>query len=227
MAHTSSNIKRIWLLYGSFFAIIVVCIVLFFSNIVANEDPAIFKLIDTLRQSDQQYAIGITNLQCDNTAAHTYKVSNADSTLAITARVDRFDIAVVSDNKERLNSPLVTWAVILQAFAALSIVCIFALLLVLVIASFRSIKSGRIFQQRGIKWIRLIGILLLLLSLALDLSVYLERINAAALLANTDWVPDCHLSLHFTRIFFALIILFVAEIINIGYDIQKEQDLTI
>ena len=105
--------------------------------------------------------------------------------------------------------------------------CIFALLLVLVIASFRSIKSGRIFQQRGIKWIRLIGILLLLLSLALDLSVYLERINAAALLANTDWVPDHHFTIHFTRIFFSIIILFVAELLNIGYDIQEEQELTI
>lgn len=228
MSKTTSNIKRIWLLYGSFFAIISLCLVLFFSNLIASEEPTIFQLIDNQMKNSQQYAVGITDLPCDRTVnSHNFAVTGTDSTIAITASVERFDIAVVSDEKTRISSPLTTWAMVLQSYAAIAIVAIFVLMFILVVASFRSIKSGRIFQQRGVKWIRVIGILLLTLSLAIDTSVYLERGYAMTLLSATDWIPDHHFTIHFTRIIFAIIILFVAEILNIGYDIQKEQDLTI
>ena len=82
-------------------------------------------------------------------------------------------------------------------------------------------------KKMRVKWIRLIGILMLLMTLSMDYSIYLEREYAMTLLANTDWFPEHHFTIHFTRIFFSIIILFVAEILNIGYDIQEEQELTI
>ncbi|MBP9990365.1 MAG: DUF2975 domain-containing protein [Bacteroidales bacterium] len=228
MTKSSSNIKRIWVLYGLFFAIMLLCLVLFFSNFISSEEPTIFKQIENSLRNKQQYAVGITDLQHNSDAScHTFQVEGENDGLNITARVNRFDIAVTADDKQEIDSPYTTWAVILQSFSAIALVAIFVTLILLLIAFYKSIKAGKIFQRRGVKWIRLIGILMLLMTLSMDYSIYLEREYAMTLLANTDWFPEHHFTIHFTRIFFSIIILFVAEILNIGYDIQEEQELTI
>lgn len=228
MTKSSSNIKRIWVLYGLFFAIMMICVVLFFSNFISSEEPTIFKQIENSLRNKQQYAVGITDLQNNSDAScHTFQVEGENEGLNITAHVNRFDIAVTTDDKQAIESPFTTWAVILQSFSAIALVAIFVMLILLLIAFYKSIKAGRVFQRRGVKWIRIIGILMLLMTISMDLSLYLEREYAIILLANTDWVPDHHFTIHFTRIFFSIIILFVAELLNIGYDIQEEQELTI
>ena len=227
MAHNLSKLRRIWILYGLFFVIMLLCLVLFFTNIISSDEPSIFNQIDNLVRNPKQYAIGVTDLYCNDHNDHTYLVAGTNDDVCISAKVKKYDIAVVTDNATNITSPLTTWTVVLQSFSAIAIMAIFVLIILLMISFYKSIKEGRIFQKRGIKWVWFIGILMFLMSLSTDLSIYLERQYAFTLLANTDWVPDNHFSIHFTRIFFSVIIMFVAEILNIGHGIQQEQDLTI
>ena len=65
------------------------------------------------------------------------------------------------------------------------------------------------------------------MTLCEDFARYFEYQYVQQFLANTSVVIDDKFYLHFTRILLGLLILFVAELFKIGYDIQEEQDLTI
>ena len=73
----------------------------------------------------------------------------------------------------------------------------------------------------------IIGLLLVLLSLSVDTQTYLERRLAHDLLAGSQWVPQTRYTIHFTRIFFGLTIIFLSQIIRIGREMQDEQELTV
>ena len=228
MSHLSSQIKRVWLLYGLFFLIVACALALSITDVVGTDEPTILQQINSLARDSHPYAVGVTNLPCRSLdSLHTYPVHVAQPDLRATARVTRFDLAVASPSSAAVDSPLLVWANALQLFSIAALVAIFVIVLVLLVSFYKSIKSGRLFFHRGVKWIRVIGILMLLMSLGADLSIYLERSFAAQLLAATPWQPQHHFTIHFTRIFFAIIILFVAELVHVGYAMQQEQDLTV
>ena len=72
-----------------------------------------------------------------------------------------------------------------------------------------------------------IGILLVVSSLCTDTSTYLERTLALELLRDTAWMPEAHYTIHFTRIFFGLTLIFLSQIFRIGRELQEDQELTI
>ena len=68
---------------------------------------------------------------------------------------------------------------------------------------------------------------MILMSLGMDISTYIERTLAYDLLQQTQWVPAVKVSIHVTRILFGLTIIFMAEVFKIGREMQEEQELTI
>lgn len=220
--------KRMWVLYGLFFCIMLFCVVLFFSNFIAAEDSYPFNSLSDQMNKKHTYGLCITDLhRSDNLSKYEISLPSPDKELEITARVHSYDIAVMSPTKQNVNPKQIQFVIGLQVFAVVAMAAIFVLVVVLLVSFYRVIRQGRVFQRRGITWLRVLGILMLLMSLSVDLSVYIERDFAYQLLSGTQWAPQHQFTLHFTRIFFSIIILFVAEILNLGQDMQEEQDLTI
>ena len=83
------------------------------------------------------------------------------------------------------------------------------------------------FPKKKIRWLTWIGILMIVMSLSMDISIWIEQGLAAKLLAGTEWEPSTAIAIHTTRLFFGLTIIFMAQIFYIGREMQEEQELTI
>jgi len=92
---------------------------------------------------------------------------------------------------------------------------------------YKAIKQGKIFQRRSIRCLYVIAISLILMSLCIDFAQYFERQYVAALLHGTGIEVASGFNIHFVRLLFGIVILFMAEILKIGFQMQEEQDLTI
>ena len=84
-----------------------------------------------------------------------------------------------------------------------------------------------VFQKKNIRWITLIGVFFLVMTLSIDIAKYFEHQYVLQFLEGTSVEVDGRFYINFVRILSGLLILFVAELFKIGSDIQEEQDLTI
>ena len=228
MAKSANKMKRRWFLYGLFFFIVLLCVALFMSNVVTAEDSYHFDNLRNQLQNEDRYGLMITDLRLADKSREDVLVSGAtkDST-DVYARVNTFDITLVSPDEASVYPPQIRWTLALQIFAVVAFLSIFVCVVVLLFSFYKAIRQCRIFRKRSVLWIRLIGVLMLLMSLSLDLGTYLERQYAFQWLQDTMWTIESGFTLHFTRLFFGIIILFVGELLKLGYDMQEEQDLTI
>lgn len=111
----------------------------------------------------------------------------------------------------------------------ISMNCYLAILIILfiIILSIRkSVLYGNVFNRNNIILTRTIGILLIVSSLLFDIARYQEVAGIRDLLAGTSWQVAWE-GIKFPHIITGLLILFIAEIFLIGYDITEEQKLTI
>ena len=185
------------------------------------------RISETSGVDDKVPQMVITDIPfADSDTCHTFLVKGVTNS-EILARVSRFDVLVLSNEDGVASLAEADWAFYLQLFAILATVAIIVLVVILLLKLHRSIRRSGLFHWRSVRTLRTIAILMLLTTLSVDLSVYLERKAAYELLCNTDWAPQLQFTIHFSRLLFALIVFFVAELIHMGHKMQQEQDLTI
>lgn len=224
----NNKMSRMWILYGVFFSIVALCLVLFFNNLITSEDSYHLSRIEKELHERHLSAVVVTGLKTTDSPYHyNIEVDTLADGSIVKARINSFDIALTSTNEGITDNSLLQWAMWLQMLSAIAAVVIFVAVIVLMVSFYKAIKAGRVFQRCYIRWIALIGVLMIVMSLSLDISLMLERDYAHQLLAHTEWDTQHRLTLHFTRLFFGTIVLFFAETLNIGYKMQEEQDLTI
>jgi hypothetical protein len=221
----NSNIARVRTLYGLFGGILLVCLGLFFAHIFyAEEEP----LVGNLTAFNSRYAFTVTDLR---SSAPLYAVEQAiegmPEGISAHAHVNRFDVDCYTDDEVVGSDPRLHWATALQLFGVVALAAIIVLVVVALITFYRSAKQGRVFPRKCVVLLLAIGLLLVVLSLSVDTQTYLERRLACDLLAGTQWMPQARYTIHFTRIFFGLTIIFLSQIIHIGREMQEEQELTV
>lgn len=220
-----NNIKHIRVLYALFASILLICLGLFVCNVVgAEERPQMAAL------NSSKFAFTITDLRADGptyTNEHVIKYGMPEGVEAHT-HINRFDVDAYTDKTDIMSDGRLTWIIILQSFELLAIAAIVVLVVIALIAFYRSAKRGQVFPAKRVSLILIIGILLVVTSLCHDTGTYLERQLAFDLLKDTDyWVPQTHYTIHFTRIFFGLTLIFLSQIIRIGRELQDDQELTV
>lgn len=219
----NNNIRRIRLLYGLFASILLICLGFFVCNVIAAEErPQIAPL------NPSGIAFSITNIPAaEQTYAVEHPVAGTAPGFTAQTHVSRFDLDVYSDTTEVASDPRLRWVLILQLFELAAFAAILVLVVIALISFYRSAKASRVFPANNVSLLLIIGILLVVTSLCHDTSTYLERLLAADLVGSTDWAPQFHYSIHFTRIFFGLTLIFLSQIIRIGRELQDEQELTV
>ena len=217
----NNNITHVRALYGLFGGIMLICLGLFFSHIFyAEEEP----LVGNLTAFNSRYAFTVTDLR---SSAQLYAVEQpiegVPDGLSAHAHVNRFDVDCYTDDELVGSDPRLHWATALQLFGVVAL----AAIVVLVVVALISAKQGRVFPRKCVALLTVMGVLLVLLSFSIDTQTFLERRLARDLLAGTQWVPQARYTIHFTRIFFGLTIIFLSQIIRIGRELQEEQELTV
>lgn len=229
MGQKNKYLRRLWGIYALFFGVIVSCIALFIFNVISADDYFAFEKLNEKLSREKLSAVVVSDIHnLPESTEHDFQVENGgDSALIINAHMNRLDVSLASRNEDRLGSPLVTLNIVLQYVTVALLFAIFVFVFLSLCSFYKSIKIGKMFRKRNIRYLRIIGILLILMSLSVDFIAYLDRQYVETFLSNTDLAVETGFSMHFTRILFGIVIIFVAEIFNIGKQMQDDQELTI
>lgn len=218
-------ITRIRTLYAIFIGVIALCIGLFFLNIINPADPLLTVQTDG---QDQDYGVIITDLHSSpELYRQSHDVEGLPEGMEATATVRTFDVDITGDDSQQLASSKANWCMWLQLFCILAGIAMTILIVMALISFYINVRRGKVFPKKNIAWLAWAGVLMIVMSLGMDVSTYLERTLALDLLAGSSWEPQVTVQIHHTRIVFGLTIVFLAEIFKIGREMQEEQELTI
>ena len=215
-----SRINRIRAIYAMLIGIMAVFILLFILNVVSAADPI---PVAGMGEKGDEYSMMITDLQPQQ-GRQIGEAVTADSNKA-TLLIHRYD-AVFSDESSESGSEVV-WCMVLQAIGVVAFVAMVLLALASLIAFYISVRRGKVFPKKKIRWLTWAGVLMIVMSLCLDASTWIEQSLAASMLQGTGWEPAATMQLHIGRLVFGLTIIFMAQIFYYGREIQEEQELTI
>lgn len=218
-------ITRIRTLYAIFIGVMVLCIGLFFLNIINPADPLLTVQADG---HDKDYGVIITDLHSSpGLYRQSHDVDGLPEGIEATATVRSFDVNITSDDNRQLDSSKARWCMWLQVFCVLAGIAMTILIVMALISFYINVRRGKVFPKKNIAWLAWAGVLMIVMSLGMDVSTYLEQSLALELLADSTWEPQVTVQIHHTRIVFGLTIVFMAEIFKIGRQMQEEQELTI
>lgn len=218
-------ITRIRTLYAIFIGVIALCIGLFFFNIINPADPLLTVQTDG---QDQDYGVIITDLHSSpELYRQSHDVEGLPEGMEATATVRTFDVDITGDDSQQLASSKANWCMWLQLFCILAGIAMTILIVMALISFYINVRRGKVFPKKNIAWLAWAGVLMIVMSLGMDVSTYLERTLDLDLLADSTWEPQVTVQIHHTRIVFGLTIVFMAEIFKIGREMQEEQELTI
>lgn len=218
-------ITRIRTLYAIFIGVIALCIGLFFLNIINPADPLLTVQTDG---HDKDYGVIITDLHSSpGLYRQSHDVEGLPEGMEATATVRTFDVDITGDDSQQLASSKANWCMWLQLFCILAGIAMTILIVMALISFYINVRRGKVFPKKNIAWLAWAGVLMIVMSLGMDVSTYLERTLALDLLAGSSWEPQVTVQIHHTRIVFGLTIVFLAEIFKIGREMQEEQELTI
>ena len=225
----NKKLRRLWALYGTFFVIVVITLGLFLSDIFITNDRD-----DLMKFKAQQESLSLTAMRSTDlkSASSEYifdiPIENPnDSAITLLARVSGYDIVISTQDAQKLESPYQTLTLVFQCIWVLCLVFVFVFVFVILYSFYKSIKEGTVFQKKNIRWIALIGVFFLVMTLCIDIAKYFEHQYVLQFLQGTSVEVDGKFYINFVRILSGLLILFVAELLKIGCDIQEDQDLTI
>lgn len=219
-----SRINRLRTLYTIFIGVIAAFIALFILNVVTSADPI---GVSGLGEQSKDYSITITDLQRKPVSDDIIAVDGLGDSLSAHVSVNRYEVTIASDSENLLAPGKTTWCIGLQLFSALAFLAMLVLVVMTLISLYINVRRGTVFPKKRIRWLTWAGVLMIVMSLSMDVSIWIEQSLAATLLADSDWEPSTAMQLHTTRIFFGLTIIFMAQIFYIGRDMQEDQDLTI
>ena len=177
---------------------------------------------------DKDYGVIITDLHSSpGLYRQSHDVDGLPEGIEASATVRSFDVNITSDDSRQLDSSKARWCMWLQVFCVLAGIAMTILIVMALISFYINVRRGKVFPKKNIAWLAWAGVLMIVMSLGMDVSTYLEQSLALELLADSTWEPQVTVQIHHTRIVFGLTIVFMAEIFKIGRQMQEEQELTI
>lgn len=219
-----SRINRLRTLYTIFIGVIAAFVALFILNVVTAADPI---GVTGLGEQSKDYSIIITDLQRKPVPGDVIAVDGLGDSLSAHVSIDQYRVSFASDSESLLATGKTKWCMGLQFFSVLAFFAMLVLVVMTLISLYINVRRGTIFPKKRIRWLTWSGVLMIVMSLSMDVSTWIEQSLAATLLAGSEWEPATDMQLHITRIFFGLTIIFMAQIFYIGRDMQEDQDLTI
>jgi hypothetical protein len=222
----TNRIKQVRVLYALFAGILLICLGLFFFNVIGSADDS--QVVQIPQAEDYQHSFFITDLIADESVyAVSHVIEGTRDSLTARAHVSEYTVEFATNKGDYMGAPLATWILILQWFGPLALLAIIVLVAIVLVSFYRSSKQGKVFPIKQVSLLVVIGLLVIAVSLSSDTRAFLERQMAADLLAGTDWEPAVGFTIHFVNIFFGLTIIFLAHIFKIGREMQEDQELTI
>lgn len=224
----SKALKRLNILYGIFFSLIIAALAF---SIGSHEFRTGFQegFSDGMHygQNSDYRVSRFPNVVLERKAGiyDIPVIEQSDSSLIVQARICAVDIQSESF-KESANYESPVLPTLLISMASCCYIGVFIIIFIILTSLRASIKQGNVFSRNNIKRTRAIGILLIVISITINISHYLEIGYVSGLLAGSTLQVSVEPPF-LSDLITGILILFIAEIFAIGYDLTEEQKLTI
>lgn len=235
MDKQAKNLERVRKLYWGLF-IMVLCMVSltalgFFHGAVAGANIS----VKTFKEHNQPVFTTIDFDVKDGRELSDYGTptgTSPDGGVAVYSRVNSYNLLMVGKEASEIYTPKVIGAEVLILGGFGCQIAVFVLLFMILGAIRRGLKNGTVFSRAIIRYMKLLAIMVIASTIASDVALYLMHLNSIDLL--TQYCPDSGLTLDagvpvssVSELFIGVVIMFLAEIFNIGYNMTEEQKLTI
>lgn len=235
MGKQAKNLERVRKLYWGLF-IMVVCMVAltalgFFHGAVAgvNTSAKIFK-----EHRGPVFSMLDFGVKDARELSDFDEITGAapDSAVSVYTRVNSYNLLVVGKEAQAVYTPKVIGAeaLILGGFGCQ--LAVFVLLFMILGAIRKGLKKGTVFSRSVTRYMKLLGIMVIASTIASDVALYLLHLNSIDMLAQ--YAPNVKMTLDagvpvssVSELFIGVVIMFLAEVFNIGYTMAEEQKLTI
>ena len=225
------ELKRLQILYYIFFAFVVLSVCFAFASVLSSNHQE-KNIAEQLKEkvSKTEYSFYIASFLKKEKKNSQFDIpiySSPDENLVVSGRVNTFDVLVQGSELDLGKSKYLITGFILAVITILGLLAILVLLGILFYSLRKSIKNGRIFSKKDIKYIRVIACFLIGISIVSSLSLFFEHLEIAHFLSGTEWAPIVEIPIPFFEITFGIVILFISEFFTVGYRLQEDQELTI
>ena len=225
------ELKRLQVLYYIFFAFVVLSVCFAFVSVLSfghQEKNIAEQLKEKVVKNEYSFYIASFLKKEKKHSQFDIPIYSApDSSVVVSGRVNTFDILVQGKGLKLGKSKYLITGVIFAGITILGLLAILILLGMLFYSLRKSIKNGRIFSKKDIKYIRIVACLLIGISIVSSLSLFFEHLEIAYFLSGTEWAPIVEIPMPFFEIIFGIVILFISEFFTVGYRLQEDQELTI
>ncbi|MDR2937209.1 MAG: DUF2975 domain-containing protein [Rikenellaceae bacterium] len=153
--------------------------------------------------------------------------TNADGSVVGMARTNTIDLRLEGPGTARLSPVASTWGMMIMTLAMLLYLGVFVVMLVILVELRKSARTNNVFSRNAITLTRMIGAMLITASILGDTGNYIRNNYAARFFEGSDFVIANGFPITFKEIIMGVVVLFIAEIFAIGYDLTEEQKLTI
>lgn len=150
----------------------------------------------------------------------------------VKARVNKIDVMVVCDSEKSLWSMVMTAAgmpiiTVCGWLLIFGYIAVFVLIYLIIASLRRSISSESVFDRKNILRTRILGTIVICIPIIKAIVRYSVVRSVDSILAGSSIALDTSLHIDFWNVIMGIMILFIAEVFAIGYDMTQDQKLTI
>lgn len=221
------TLRRLTVLYVVFFVVIGVSVALTFNSnggFTVGRTDAHKMFEQGLREGmtgNIIYDVRVSTVQTD----FNEPLSGEMGDPWVSARPSAVDVKIISEKGDHL--PGTTAALWFAFLSALVYASIFVVIFMILRSLRRSVRTDNVFGRHNIVWTRLIGVLLIVGSLLLSLSSWLDSRAVAPFFEGSGYEINTSFPFDFGQLIMGVMVFVVAEIFVIGYTLSEERKLTI
>ena len=143
-----------------------------------------------------------------------------------------YNVLVAGTNPALVYTPKVLTSYALLFFALVCHIAVFVLLFMILNTIRASLRSATVFSRKIVRYMKLLGYAVIVGTIASDVAMYLMHLNAVDMVTlcapDTGVKLDAGVPVHsVTELFIGVVIIFLAEVFDIGYRMSEEQKLTV
>ena len=147
-----NKLRRIRVIYGFVASILLLCMGLFFFDVITAEDTEQIENIANGKYGDHDFAFAITDLHSGSELnEEKVELESGREDMKMCTRVNKFDVEVYTDIDEFEQWGEMRWAMVLQIMCVSLLLVVVVLTVIVLVSFYINLKKGKVFPSKNIK----------------------------------------------------------------------------
>lgn len=139
----------------------------------------------------------------------------------------KYDVRFSADDPKLIGNAYLTWGHIFHNLHMLAVVLAVVFGLMCAVSFYKSVKRGDKFSHRYIKFMRWVGVMIIVSASCVLLAKMMHSLGVAQLLPASMYKPHLQVEVGIIHFIFGVVVLFLSRVLEISYKLQEEQEYTV